>query len=319
MKAAVARRYGPPEVVQVSEVARPTPGPMQVLIKVAATTVNRTDTGFRSGLPHFVRLVSGVRHLRHPILGCEYAGTVVEVGSDVTQFAVGDEVTGFNDWVFGGHAEYVVAKADGALVTKPNSLDITTSAALLEGGHYALNYVKAAKVGAGCRVLVNGGTGAIGSAGVQIMSARGAQVTATARTEDLALVKSLGAQRAISYEDDDFTRLDDQFDVVFDAVGKSTFAACRHLLALRGLYVSTELGPKGQNPLLAVATRFGKQRVMFPIPKATQEDAQYLKSLAEAGAFVPLMDREYSLDDMVEAHRYVESGQKKGSVAIILR
>lgn len=318
MRAAAVTRYGPPDVVEVTDLPQPEPGPDDVLIHVRATTVNRTDCGFRSGLPRVVRLFSGIRGPRHPVLGCEFAGVVAAVGGRVTEFRVGDSVAGYNDSTFGGHAEFVVADASGAIVAMPSTLDFASAAALLEGSHYALTYIKACKIDADSKVLVNGGTGAIGSAGIQIMHSIGADITATCRTQDMELVRGLGARHVISYEDDDFTSASEQFDLVFDAVGKSTFASCKPLLRPHGIYVSTELGPRAQNPLLAIATLGRRQRVMFPIPRVRKSDAEYLVRLAESGEFAPLIDRAFPLEDIVDAYRYVESGQKKGNVSLSL-
>jgi len=318
MQAAVHTRYGPPSVVSVTQAPRPVPGPDQLLIRVRATTVNRTDSGFRKGSPPIVRLFAGLRHPRNPILGCEYAGEVAEVGPEVTGFSVGDAVVGYNDTHFGGHAEYVVTTPRGMVTHKPSTLDFPHAAAMLEGAHYSLFYLRAAGVGEGSRVLVNGGTGAIGSAAVQILAAMGADVTAVCRTEHLDLVRGLGASRVLSYETDDFTQLDERFDLVFDAVGKRTFAQCRPILTPTGRYASTELGPKAQNPALAVTTRWSRgQRMLFPIPSTRQADAEYLRELAESGRFTPLIDRSYSLDEIREAYDYVETGAKVGNVVVL--
>ncbi len=318
MKAAVHTRYGPPSVVTVTDAPIPVPAPGQLLIRVRATTVNRTDSGFRKGTPAIVRLFAGFPHPRNPILGCEYAGEVAKLGEGTTGFAVGDPVVGYNDAHFGGHAEYVVTTSRGTVIHKPTTLDFAHAAALLEGAHYSLFYIRASGVGAGSRVLVNGGTGAIGSAAVQILASMGADVTAVCRTEHLDLVRSLGAAQAISYETDDFTMRDEKFDLVFDAVGKRTFRQCRRVLTPTGSYASTELGPKAQNPALALTTRWSKgQRMLFPLPSTRQADAEYLGNLAESGQFTPLVDRSYPLADIREAYEYVETGQKVGNVVVL--
>ena len=318
MKAAVNTRYGPPSVVSVRDAPVPVPGPGQLLIRVHATTVNRTDSGFRKGTPPIVRLFAGLRHPRNPILGSEYAGEVAALGPGAEGFSIGDAVVGYNDAHFGGHAEFVVTTPRGMVTHKPSTLDFPHAAALLEGAHYSLFYIRAAGVGEGSKVLVNGGTGAIGSAAVQILAAMGADVTAVCRTEHLDLVRGLGASHVLSYETDDFTELDERFDLVFDAVGKRTFAQCRRVLTPTGFYASTELGPKAQNPALAVTTRWSKgQRMLFPIPSTRQADAEYLRDLAESGRFTPLVDRSYPIEDIREAYDYVETGEKVGSVVVL--
>ena len=318
MKAAVNTRYGPPSVISVTDAPVPVPAPGQLLIRVRATTVNRTDSGFLRARPPIVRLFAGLRNPRSPILGCEYAGEVVELGPGVTGYSVGDAVVGYDDAHFGGHAEYVATTPRGMVTHKPSTLDFPHAAAMLEGAHYSLFYIRAAGVGHGSRVLVNGGTGAIGSAAVQILVAMGADVTAVCGTEHLDLVRSLGASRVLSYQTDDFTRLDETFDLVFDAVGKRTFAECRRVLTRTGSYASTELGPKAQNPALAVTTRWSKgQRMLFPIPSTRTADAEYLRSLAEAGKYTPLVDRTYPLEEIRDAYDYVETGQKVGNVVVL--
>ncbi len=287
-------------------------------MRVRASTVNRTDCGFRKGSPAVVRLFSGLTRPRHPILGCEYAGEIVEVGDHVTDWSVGDRVVGYNDSSFGGHAEFRVSRTDEVMVRMPANLTFEAAAPLLEGSHYALSNIRATNVTAGSHALVYGATGAIGSAAVQLLRAVGAHVTAVSRTKDLELVRSLGADRAVSYEEEDFTRMSDRFDAVFDAVGKRTFGECRQLLKPQGFYISTDLGPWAQNPVLALATRWGSgKRVLFPIPGLRQAEAEYIRDLAEAGRFTPVLDRSYRLEEIRDAYAFVESGQKVGNVPIL--
>jgi NADPH:quinone reductase-like Zn-dependent oxidoreductase len=199
----------------------------------------------------------------------------------------------------------------------PTNATFEEAAASTEGSHYALANIRAAKITSGQDVLVNGGTGAIGSAAVQLLKSLGAHVTAVCSTERVALVERLGADRVIDYRAADFTKEDQTYDVVFDAAGKSSFGRCKRLLKPKGIYLSTELGPFPQNPILALITPlFGGKKVRFPIPKHDQEMVEYIKGLVESGAFRPVIDRRYPLDEIVEAYRYVEKGQKVGNVVI---
>jgi NADPH:quinone reductase-like Zn-dependent oxidoreductase len=317
MRAAVRVRYGPPEVVRIADVAKPTAGAHEVLVKVRATTVNRTDCGFLSGKPWFVRLFSGVRKPKATVLGCEFSGIVEAVGSGVTSFAVGDEVFGFSEWRFGGHAEYLTMPEDGSIATMPANVTFEEAACSTEGSHYALSAITKAKIVSGQRVLVNGATGAIGSAAVQLLKRLGVVVTAVCATEHVELVRGLGADRVIDYTAEDFTKDGQTYDMVLDAVGKSSFGRCKRLLSSRGIYVSSDLGFLAQNPILALVTPLFKQRVLFPIPpKYTQARVNGFKQMLEAGEFRPVVDRRYPLDQIVEAYRYVETGQKIGNVVI---
>jgi NADPH:quinone reductase-like Zn-dependent oxidoreductase len=320
MKAAVRTRYGPPDVVRISEVAKPTPGDGEVLVKVHATTVNRTDCGFRAADPWIVRFFSGLVRPKAAVLGTEFAGVVEAVGAGVTSFEVGDDVYGFGDdgRRLGAHAEYLSFPEDGGIATMPSGVTYEEAAPSTEGAHYALSAIRKAKIGGGHDVLVNGATGAIGSAAVQILKSRGATVTATSDTEHVELVRGLGADRIIDYTTEDFTQGQETYDMVLDAVGKSSFGRCKRVLRPRGVFLSSDLGPLSQNPLLALITPlFGGKRVMFPIPpNHGREEIGYLKEMIESGAFRPVIDRRYPLDRIVEAYEYVETGQKIGNVVI---
>ncbi len=318
MKAAVRTRYGPPEVVRIEDVDAPTPTDREVLVKVHVTTVNRTDCGFRGAEPFIVRFFAGLVRPRVTILGSEFAGVVAATGAGVTRFEVGDRVFGYSEGRFGAHAEYLTMPEDGSLATMPTNVTFEQAAPSTEGSHYALTCITKAKIHGGQRVLVNGATGAIGSAAVQILKSLGATVTAVCATEHVELVRSLGADRVIDYTAEDFTRDGQTYDVVFDAVGKSSFGRCKRLLEPGGFYLSTDLGPFAQNPVLAIVTPLlGGKKAMMPIPpKYDRGRVMYFKGLIESGAFRPLIDRRYPLDRIVEAYRYVESGRKVGNVLI---
>jgi NADPH:quinone reductase-like Zn-dependent oxidoreductase len=317
MKAAVQHRYGPPDVVAIEEVETPVPGDHELLVKVRATTVNRTDCGYRAAHPFFIRVFSGLVRPKATILGNEFAGEVEAVGRDVTSFAVGERVFGYNEGSFGAHAQYLAIPEDGSIATMPAGLSFDEVAPSTEGSHYALAFIRRANIEPGDDVLVYGATGAIGSAAVQILHHLGAVVTAVCRSEHLALVERLGADRVVDYTNGDFTDEEQTYDVVFDAVGKSSFGRCRRLLKPRGVYLSSDLGPFSQNALLPLATRWSRGRkVLFPVPREDPHMVEYFKELLESGAFKPVVDRRYPLDQIVEAYRYVETGQKVGNVVI---
>jgi NADPH:quinone reductase-like Zn-dependent oxidoreductase len=319
MKAAVHTRYGPPDVVRVVDVPTPTPKDNEVLVKVQATTVNRTDCGFRGAKPFFVRAFTGFARPRVRILGNEFAGQVEALGPGVTSLAIGDRVFGYDDTVCGAHAQYLTIREDASLARIPANLTYAEAAPATEGSHYALSGIEKAKIRAGQRVLVNGATGAIGSAAVQLLASRGVHVTAVCDTTHLELVRRLGAERVIDRTVEDFTQDVQTYDMVFDAVGKSSFGQCRRLLEPRGVYLSSDLGPGAQNPFLALVTPVlpGKS-VLFAFPRHDQAMMNYFKDLLESGRFRPVIDRSYRLAEIVEAYRYVETGQKIGNVVIIV-
>jgi NADPH:quinone reductase-like Zn-dependent oxidoreductase len=320
MKAAVHTRYGPPDVVRISDVDKPTAKDNEVLVRVHATTVNRTDCGYRAAKPFILRLFSGLIRPRVTVLGSEFAGEVEAVGSDVTSFEVGDRVFGYAEGPFGAHAEYMTVPDDGLLATMPANVTYEQAAPGTEGSHYALSFIRKAKIQSGQGVLVNGATGALGSAAVQLLKSLGADVTATCDTGNVELVRGLGADRVIDYTAEDFTKDKQTYDVVLDAVGKSSFGRCKRLLKPGGIYLSSDLGPLSQNPILALITPlFGDKKVMFPVPKHDPEMVRHFKELIESGQFKPLIDRRYPLDQIVEAYRYAETGQKIGNVVIIVQ
>ena len=319
MRAAINTEYGPPEVVTLQEIEKPVPTENEVLIKVYAATVNRTDCGFRSADYLITRLFSGLRRPKFQTLGNEFAGVIEAIGPEVKLFAVGDKVFGYNDKRCGAHAEYLTMGAQDAIATMPRNWSFEQAAPLCEGAHYALCDIRAAKVKSGQNMLVYGATGAIGSAAVQLGKFFGATVTAVCNTPNVALVKSLGADVVIDYTQQNFTKTDQAFDFVFDACGKSSFATCKPLLTKNGIYISTELGYRGANIFLALLTPLlGGKKVLFPIPTMTKADVILLKELAEAGHFKPVVDRQYPLEKIVEAYRYVEAGQKIGNVILTL-
>ena len=317
MKAAIHTQYGPPEVVQIREIDKPSPGPNEVLVRVHNSTVNRTDCGFRSAEYFVSRFFSGLFKPKQQILGCEFSGTIESVGESVLTYQVGDRVFGYNDVRFGGHAGYLIRDERDTMTLMPENLSFEEAAALTEGAHYALCNIRAANVEAGQKIMVYGATGAIGSAAVQLLKYFDAEVTAVCNTENVELVRSLGADFVIDYTREDFTKTGQRYDFIFDAVGKSSFGACKKLLKENGVYISTELGKNGENIWLALYGLIsGSKRVLFPMPYIKKEDVIFLKELAERGKFKPIIDRVYPLDEILEAYQYVESRQKIGNVVL---
>ena len=317
MRAAVHTRYGTPDVVSIREVEGPVPLANEVLVRIHATTVNRTDCAYRAAKPFIARFLTGLTRPRVTIMGTEFAGVVEAVGDGVSTFEIGDRVFGYSEGRFGCHAELLTIPEDGSIATIPANLTFVEAAPGTEGAHYALAFIRRARIHEGQTVLVNGATGAIGSAAVQLLKGIGANVTAVCATAHLGLVSRLGADRVIDYTNEDFTLGERKYDVVLDAVGKSSFGRCRRLLNPRGLYSSSEPGRFWQNPVLALVTALlPVKTVVFPIPTDNQAIVQHLRDLIESGTFKPVIDRHYRLDQIVEAYRYVESGRKVGNVVI---
>jgi NADPH:quinone reductase-like Zn-dependent oxidoreductase len=316
MRAVVHDRYGPPEVLRIEEVERPVPKPGEVTVRVQATTVTRSDCGYRGADPFFSRVFTGLRAPRQRIVGTELAGVVEEVAEGVTEFEVGDRVFGLRS---GANADLVCVREQGALAHMPAGLTFEEAAALSDGPSIAHACLQAAGVREGQSVAVYGASGSIGTAAVQLASAFGAEVTAVCDTGRVELVRSLGADEVVDYLLEDFTRNGRTYDVVFDAVGKQSFRRCRGSLNPGGTYVETDLGFLWHVPLLALATRWiGSKRVRLPIPKYRKEDILLVKRLVEEGKFRAVVDRTYPLEDVVEATRYVETGQKTGNVVLTL-
>lgn len=315
LKAFIHTKYGPPEVLQLMEVSDPVPKDRDILIKVHATTVNRTDDGFLRARPFIARFFTGLFGPKNKVLGSEFAGRVETTGKDVTLFKPGDRVFGFTE--FSAHAEYLTMAESDAVTTIPEGMTYEEAAPLTEGAHYALNNIRKANIQAGQHVLIYGATGAIGSAALQIIKAIDAEVTAVCDTKNIELIKSLGADVVIDYTRQDFTKTNKTFDVVFDAVGKTSFRRCKPLLKKDGIYVSTDLGFFVQNPFLAIFTpMFRGKKVLFPIPVFNKEMIHYLRNLAETGKFKPVIDRRYSFERIPEAFKYVNTGQKTGNIVI---
>lgn len=319
MKAAVRHHYGTPEVLSITDIPRPEPRENEILIRVHAASVNRTDSAFLLGKPMITRLFSGVFKPKVQVLGCEFAGVVEQVGTSVTRFEIGDRVFGYDDILSGAHAEYKCFKENGAIAHIPDNISFESAAIATEGAHYALCDIRAAKVQANHHVLVNGATGAIGSAAVQLLKNTGAHVTAVCSTPHLELVRSLGADEVIDFQQEDFTESTKQFDFIFDAVGKRTFGQCRGVLKEKGIYISTELGPGSQNIFLGlIAPLMPGRKLLFPIPSINRHDVEFLAQLLSTGKFNPLLDKSFTLNDVRKAYDYVLTGMKIGNVSLLI-
>jgi NADPH:quinone reductase-like Zn-dependent oxidoreductase len=316
MRAVVHDSYGPPEVLRLEEVERPAPGDDEVLVRIHATTVNRTDCHMRKADPFFWRFFSGLRRPKQRVLGSEVAGEVEAVGAAVSEFAVGDHVFGLSGRL-GTHAEFVCMPESARIAHKPTGIGFDEAAAVCDGGLNALSSLRRADLQKGQRILVYGASGSIGTAAVQLARHFGADVTAVCNTKNLELMGTLGADRAVDYTQEDFTKSGETYDVIFDAVGKHSFRRCRRSLKPGGIYLATDLGFLWHVPLLALLTRrIGDKRVTLPLPKYTKQDVVFLKELIEAGDYRAVVDRRYPLEDVVEATRYVETGQKTGNVVL---
>ena len=319
MKAAVYEKYGPPEVLYIKEVETPKPKDNEVLIRVFATTVNRTDCAMLRAKPFIMRFFTGLVKPNKQILGIDFAGRIESVGKDVKTFKTGDRVFGIDDSGLSSHAQYMTFPENKAIAVIPEGSSYEQAAASLEGVHYAYNFINKVPSLSGKRILVNGATGAIGSAMVQLLKYFGAHVTAVCNTKNIALIRSIGADEIIDYLNEDFTKINQKYNFVFDAVGKSTFSKCKPLLENGGVYISSELGPMAQNPFLAIFTSIkGSKKVIFPIPTDCKRSVLLIKKITEEGKFKPVIDKIFSLQEIAEAFRYVETGEKTGNVVINL-
>ena len=246
-----------------------------------------------------------------------FAGQVEAVGKGITSFQAGERVWGFNDSGLASHAQYLTIPEHAAVLKIPENISYEQAAAGAEGAHYAYNFINKVALKAGQKVLVNGATGAIGSAAVQMLKSMGLYVTAVCNTPNVALVTALGADKVVDYQKKDFTRTEEQYDFVFDAVGKSTFSRCKPLLKPGGTYISSELGPHAENLYLPLLTKIrGGKKVVFPIPSDIKGSLRFIQNLLETGQFKPVIDRKYPLEQIAEAYTYVASGQKTGNVII---
>ncbi len=318
MKASINTTYGSPEVLHIMDVEKPTLKNNEILIKVHATTVNRTDCGFRKPeAPFIIRPIHGLINPKRRILGSELSGVVEAIGKDVTSFKIGDKVFGLSTFLFGAHAEYICMDENRSIVHMPLNISYEEAAAVCDGAFLALANIKKIDFSTKPKILVNGASGSIGTACVQLAHYYGAEVTAVCGTKNIELLKTLGATSVIDYTKEDFTKCVDTYDVILDMVGKSSFFKCLPILTPQGIYISSELGYMAQNIFLALFTPFFKgKKVLFPLPKDTKEDMVLLRELIEKGNYKAVIDRVYPLERIVEATKYVETGEKTGNVVI---
>ena len=322
MKAVVYERYGPPEVLQLREVEKPAPKDNEALIKTYATTVTSGDWRVRSlnvpaGFGLIMRLVFGVTRPKQPILGTELAGVVESVGKDVKKYKVGDQVFAFSDAAMGCHAEYKCMREAGAMALKPANLTYEEAAALSFGGTTALDFFRRGRLQSGEKVLVNGASGGVGTAAVQLAKHFGAEVTGVCSTANVELVRSLGASHVIDYTKRDFTQNGETYDIIVDTAGTASFTRSKTSLKERGrlLMVLGGLPDMLQIPWVSMTSR---KKVIAGPAAGRAEDLRFLAGLAEAGEFKPVIDRRYPFEQIAEAHRYVDTGRKKGNVVITL-
>jgi len=319
MRAVVQDRYGPPEVLRIEEVERPEPGEGQVLIRVRASTVSQTDTHIRGAHPGFWRLIAGWRRPRWRSLGTDLAGVVEAVGPMTSEFSVGDEVFGLMPWV-GAHSDYVCLRERAPIALKPAGLSFEEAAAVGDGTYQALATLRAGDVEKGSRIVIYGASGSLGTAAVQIAKDMGANVTGVTSTGNLELVRSLGADEVIDYTREQLHKRGPVYDVVIDAVGKYAYHWGRRALKPGGIYVETDLGPyKLETVVMVIASRwFGSRRLKFAGGRRSQADVRLMKEMIERGAYRPVIDRTYPMEQVAEAHRYVETWHKRGNVVLTL-
>ena len=322
MKAIVYHQYGAPDVLQLQTVEKPVPNGNEVLVKVHATTVTAADTRVRSfTVPRSIwlpaRIALGVRKPKNKILGAELAGEIESVGKEVKRFKQGDLVFAATLPNFGAYAEYKCLPEDVAISLKPSNLTAEEAAALPIGGRAALHYLRKANIQSGQNVLVYGASGSVGSYAVQLAKYFGAEVTGVCSSSNLNLVKSLGADRVIDYTVEDFSTNGETYDVIFEAVDKSSFSACMRSLKPEGVYLNITAPLPGLRMLWAQMTS-GKRLILGESIPEKPESLIFLKELVEAGKIKPVIDKVYPLEQVVEAHRYVDKGHKKGNVAINL-
>ncbi len=318
MKAITRTKYGNPNVLTINEINKPIPNANQILVRVHFTTVNRTDCGILAGKPFLIRFFTGLFKPSSLVPGTDFAGVVVEIGKNVKRFKIGDRVWGLNDEGLASQAEFMKINEKEAVLHIPKNIQYNEAASCAEGAHYAYNFINKVKLKKGDKVLVNGATGAIGSAALQILKSFDVHVTAVGDTKNLNLLKELGADKVYNYEKENFTELDkEKYRFVFDAVGKSTFTDCKKVLLPKGVYISSELGPNAENLYLPLITKIkGGQKVIFPIPSNCKRSLLFIADLMGKGRFKAVIDRTFKPEEIAKAYTYVQSGQKTGNVLI---
>jgi len=317
MKSSFRSTYGSPRVLTTKEVEIPEINADEVLIRVMASTVNRTDCAILTGEPFVMRFFTGLFKPKYFATGTDFAGIIENVGNSVVDYKIGDRVFGFHDEGIGSHTEYLSYSTKKPFGLIPENTSFETAAASLEGAHYAINFMNKVQLKKGDHLLIYGASGAIGSALVQLALTKEISISVVTNSETFEYFKSLGLKRVINYQTQDFTKIDDSFDYIFDAVGKSTYFVCRHLLKPKGVYISSELGPWLQNPLLSLLSIFKSgKKVKFPIPTDIPKSIATIQDLLSKQKFIPLIDRMYRLEYISEAFEYTLSGKKNGNVIL---
>ena len=319
MKAIVYKKYGPPEVLTIQDVEKPVPKDNEVLIKVYATTVTSGDSRLRRADPFIARFFNGlIRPKRATILGAELAGEIETIGKDVKLFKQGDHVFAGTGFDLGANAEYLCLPEDSAVALKPNNLTHEESAAIFFGGNTALHYLRKGNIQSGQKVLIYGASGSIGTAAVQLAKYFGAEVSGVSSTSNLELVKSMGADKVIDYTADDFKIIGETYDIIFDTVGKSPFSDCVKSLNKNGFYlraVHMEVSPILQGLWTSMTS---SKKIIGGVAVECKENLIFLRDLIEAGKLKPVIDKRYPMEQIADAHRYVDKGHKKGNVVIIM-
>lgn len=323
MKAIVYTEYGSPEVLQLTEVEKPAPKDNEVLIKIHATTVTATEATFRRGEPYISRLFTGLRKPKINTLGEELSGEIEAIGKDVKGFKQGDLVFGTAGPKFGANAEYLCVLEDGVLAMKPTNMSFDEAASSVDGFLTALPFLRdKGDIQSGQKVLVYGASGSVGSAAVQVAKYYGAEVTGVCSTGNMELVRSLGADHVIDYTKEDYSQSESTYDIIFDAVGKTTFRRGKMVLKKRGIFLEAGIGMGILRHVIWTSIFGGKKARIaatgLRAPKDRREDLVLLKELMEAGKIKPVIDRRYPLGEIAEAHRYVDTGRKKGNVVVTL-
>jgi len=316
MRAVVNDRYGSPDILAIRDMPKPDPAAGEIRVRIHATTVGRTDACALRAHPFFVRPFTGLFRPKRVVLGLDFAGVVDDVGQDVTEFEPGDRVFGLTPGGYGAHADYLCMPVTGAVARMPEGSRFE-EVVVCEGAWYANTYLSEFGLRSGHEILIYGASGAIGTAAVQLARFYGAEVTAVVATRHLDLAASLGAHHVVDYTEHDFTKLDERFDFILDAVGKSTYFDCRPLLKKNGVFAATDLGRYWQNMWLSIWTSMtGSGRVLLPTPHADRQLAAFIRDRIEACDLRAVIDRKYALDDIADAYRYADTEQKTGIVVI---
>ncbi|HNR05911.1 MAG TPA: NAD(P)-dependent alcohol dehydrogenase [Saprospiraceae bacterium] len=315
MKAAVYTQYGPPEVLKIKEVEKPTPKQNEILLRIKATAVNSGDWRLRKADPFAVRFLYGLLRPKINILGSVFSGEVERVGEAVKDFNAGDLVFGHADMSFGAYAEYKCLPENASIALKPANISHLEAAVIPFGGVTALHFIKRAMIKPGQKVIVIGASGAVGSAAVQLAKSFGAEVTGVCSTANISLVKSIGADKVIDYTKEDFTKNGETYDVIFDSVNTLSISRSLRSLSKNGIMILSAAGMSEMIQGLWIS-KTSNRKVLTGVISHTKSDIVFIKELIEAGKYKPVLDRTYSLDQIAEAHAYVEKGHKKGNVAI---